>query len=57
MHESVDDPGNPRIEVGSETMNVVADEDDLDGRERLFARPSERYPQLHELARNTPVSS
>ena len=45
---------NTRIEVGSETLNVVAEETTGMERERLFARASERYPQLHELARRTP---
>ena len=45
---------NTRIEVGSETIHVVAEETTGAERERLFARASERYPQLHELATKTP---
>jgi deazaflavin-dependent oxidoreductase (nitroreductase family) len=45
---------NTRIEVGSETIHVVAEEATGAERERLFARAAERYPQLHELARKTP---
>ena len=44
---------NTRIEVGSETLNVVAEETSGAARERLFARAAERYPQLHEVARKT----
>jgi deazaflavin-dependent oxidoreductase (nitroreductase family) len=42
-----------RIEVGSETFDVVAEEATGDKRERLFARACERYPQLAEMARKT----
>jgi deazaflavin-dependent oxidoreductase (nitroreductase family) len=42
-----------RIEVGSETIDVVAEEAAGVERERLFARAAERYPQLQELAQNT----
>ena len=45
---------NTRIEVGSETIDVVAEEATGTERERLFARAAERYPQLHELAGKTP---
>jgi deazaflavin-dependent oxidoreductase (nitroreductase family) len=44
---------NTRIEVGSETIDVVAEETSGAERERLFARASERYPQLHEVAGKT----
>jgi deazaflavin-dependent oxidoreductase (nitroreductase family) len=43
-----------RIEVGSETIEVVAEEATGDKRDVLFARAAERYPQLAELARKTP---
>jgi deazaflavin-dependent oxidoreductase (nitroreductase family) len=42
-----------RIEVGSETIDVSAEDATGAERERLFARAAERYPQLGELARNT----
>jgi deazaflavin-dependent oxidoreductase (nitroreductase family) len=42
-----------RIEVGSETIEVVAEEATGDQRHLLFARAAERYPQLAELARKT----
>jgi deazaflavin-dependent oxidoreductase (nitroreductase family) len=42
-----------RIEVGSETVEVVAEEGTGDERDRLFATAAERYPQLAELARKT----
>jgi deazaflavin-dependent oxidoreductase (nitroreductase family) len=42
-----------RIEVGSETIEVVAEEAKDDDRDILFARAAERYPQLVELARKT----
>ena len=41
------------IEVGSETIDVVAEEAAGAEREHLFARAAERYPQLAELARKT----
>jgi deazaflavin-dependent oxidoreductase (nitroreductase family) len=44
---------NASIEVGSETIDVVAEEATGDERERLFARASERYPQLGEIASRT----
>jgi deazaflavin-dependent oxidoreductase (nitroreductase family) len=44
---------NTRIEVGSETIDVVAAEATGEERERLFARAAEPYPQLVELARST----
>jgi deazaflavin-dependent oxidoreductase (nitroreductase family) len=44
---------NTRIEVGSETIEVVAEEATGDKRDLLFARAAERYPQLAELARKT----
>jgi deazaflavin-dependent oxidoreductase (nitroreductase family) len=42
-----------RIEVASETMDVVVDEATGDERDRLFATAADRYPQLSELARKT----
>ncbi len=42
-----------RIEVSSETMDVVAEEATGDERDRLFARAAERYPQLADIARKT----
>jgi deazaflavin-dependent oxidoreductase (nitroreductase family) len=42
-----------RIEVGSETIDVMAEEATGDKRDRLFARAAEHYPQLAELARKT----
>jgi deazaflavin-dependent oxidoreductase (nitroreductase family) len=42
-----------RIEVGSETIDVAAEEATGDKRNRLFARAAEHYPQLAELARKT----
>ena len=42
-----------RIEVGSETIEVVAEEATGDKRDLLFARAAERYPQLAEVARKT----
>ncbi len=42
-----------RIEVGSETIDVVAEEPAGAEREHLFARAAERYPQLAELAQKT----
>jgi deazaflavin-dependent oxidoreductase (nitroreductase family) len=42
-----------RIEVGSETIDVVADEATGEERDRLFAKAAERYPSLAEMARKT----
>jgi deazaflavin-dependent oxidoreductase (nitroreductase family) len=42
-----------RIEVGSETIEVVAEEATGDERDLLFARAAGRYPQLAEIARKT----
>ena len=42
-----------RIEVGSETIQVVAEEATGDKRERLFAKAAERYPSLAEIAHRT----
>ncbi|MGH2881762.1 MAG: nitroreductase/quinone reductase family protein, partial [Solirubrobacteraceae bacterium] len=39
-----------RIEVGNETIDVVAEEAAGPERERLFAAAAARYPQLHEAA-------
>jgi len=44
---------NTRIEVGSETIDVAAEEATGGQRERLFARGVERFPQLAEHARKT----
>ena len=44
---------NLRVEVGSETIDVVAEEATGAERERLFEKAAERYPQLSELARKT----
>lgn len=52
-HNLMADP-NARIEVGSETIDVVAEEATGADRERLFAKATERYLQLHELAQTTP---
>lgn len=41
------------IEVGSETISVAAEEAMGDERERLFARATERFPQLAETAQKT----
>ena len=42
-----------QIEVGSETIDVVAEEATGDERDRLFARAVERYPSLAEIAQKT----
>jgi deazaflavin-dependent oxidoreductase (nitroreductase family) len=42
-----------RIEVSSETIDVVAEEATGDERVRLFARAAERYPQLADIAGKT----
>jgi deazaflavin-dependent oxidoreductase (nitroreductase family) len=42
---------NTRIEVGTETIDVVAEEATGEERERLFAIGAERFPQLGEYAR------
>ena len=39
---------NLRVEVGSETIDVVAEEATGAERERLFEKAAERYPQLSE---------
>jgi deazaflavin-dependent oxidoreductase (nitroreductase family) len=44
---------NTRIEVGTETIDVVAEEATGEERERLFARAAERYPQLADTSRKT----
>ncbi len=44
---------NTRIEVGSETINVVAEAATGEERERLFARAAERFPELAAIARKT----
>jgi deazaflavin-dependent oxidoreductase (nitroreductase family) len=44
---------NTQIEVGSETIDVVAEEASGEERERLFARAAERFPDLAEYARKT----
>jgi deazaflavin-dependent oxidoreductase (nitroreductase family) len=42
-----------RIEVGSEELDVVAEEATGEERERLFALGAARFPQLDEYARKT----
>ena len=42
-----------QIEVGSETIDVVAEEATGDERDRLLGRAVERYPSLGELAQKT----
>jgi deazaflavin-dependent oxidoreductase (nitroreductase family) len=44
---------NTKIEVGSETIDVVAQEAAGVGCERLFARGAERFPDLAKYARQT----
>jgi len=44
---------NTRIEIGTETIDVVAEEATGEERERLFAIATGRYPQLAEAARKT----
>jgi deazaflavin-dependent oxidoreductase (nitroreductase family) len=41
------------IEVGGETVEVVAEQSTSAERDRLFATAAERYPQLAEVARKT----
>jgi deazaflavin-dependent oxidoreductase (nitroreductase family) len=42
-----------RVEVGGETIDVVAEEAAGDERERLFAKATEHYPQLSDAANKT----
>ena len=42
-----------RVEVGSETIDVVAEEAIGRERERLFAKATERYSQLADIAEKT----
>jgi len=42
-----------RIEVGNETVNVVAEETAGLQRDQLFARATDRYPQLADAAKKT----
>jgi deazaflavin-dependent oxidoreductase (nitroreductase family) len=42
-----------RMEVGNETLDVVAEEMTGAERDRLFARAADRYPQLAEAAQKT----
>jgi deazaflavin-dependent oxidoreductase (nitroreductase family) len=42
-----------RIEVGSETVDVVAEEVTGAERDRLYARATDRYPQLGDAASKT----
>jgi deazaflavin-dependent oxidoreductase (nitroreductase family) len=42
-----------RIEVGGKTIDVVTEEAAGDERERLFAKATERYPQLADAANKT----
>ena len=44
---------NTKIEVGSSTIDVVAEEATGDERDRLFARAVKRFPQLGETAGKT----
>jgi deazaflavin-dependent oxidoreductase (nitroreductase family) len=44
---------NTKIEVGSETIDIVAEEAAGEERERLFARGAERFPDLAKYARKT----
>jgi deazaflavin-dependent oxidoreductase (nitroreductase family) len=44
---------NARIEVGSETIDVVAKEATGEQRERLFAKVTDRYPQLVDAERKS----
>lgn len=44
---------NTRVEVGGDTIDVVAEVATGEQRERLFARATERYPQLAEAAGKT----
>jgi deazaflavin-dependent oxidoreductase (nitroreductase family) len=50
-YHNLDAHTNTRIEVGSETIDVVADEATGEERDRLFATAAKRYPQLDDLAR------
>ncbi len=42
-----------RIEVGSETIEVLAEEARGDERDRLFEKATDRYPQLADAAQKT----
>ena len=42
-----------RVEVGGETIDVVAEEATGDERARLFAKATEHYPQLSDAANKT----
>jgi deazaflavin-dependent oxidoreductase (nitroreductase family) len=44
---------NTRIEVGSETIDVVAEEATGEERDRLFARGADRFPDLAKHVRKT----
>jgi deazaflavin-dependent oxidoreductase (nitroreductase family) len=44
---------NTKIEVASETIDVVAEEATGEERERLFARGAHRFPDLAKYARKT----
>jgi deazaflavin-dependent oxidoreductase (nitroreductase family) len=44
---------NAKIEVGSDTIDVVAEEATGDERDRLFGRAAERFPSLAEIAQKT----
>jgi deazaflavin-dependent oxidoreductase (nitroreductase family) len=44
---------NTKIEVGSETLNVVAEEATGEERQRLFARGADRFADLAKYARKT----
>ena len=44
---------NTKIEIGSETVDVVAEEATDEERERLFASGADRFPDLAKYARKT----
>jgi deazaflavin-dependent oxidoreductase (nitroreductase family) len=52
-HHNLKAQPNTRAEVGSETIDVVAEEATGEERERLFARGIERFPDLAKYARKT----
>jgi len=52
-HQNLETHPVTRIEVGGETIDVVAEEATGERRDRLFARATEHYPQLADVARKT----
>jgi deazaflavin-dependent oxidoreductase (nitroreductase family) len=52
-HHNLKAQPNTRIEVGTETIDVVAEEATGEERERLFTRATGHYPQLAETASKT----